>query len=98
MDPVVLASLIFSLLVVMLIGGFIVLYPITKRLGLFLESKYEKEAGNLPPAELRELREAIQELQAELRRLAERQEFTDKLLAGGEQGRLARTTEDDPRR
>lgn len=37
LEPVALAGMIFSLLVILLIGGFILLYPLSRRLGALLE-------------------------------------------------------------
>ncbi|NIP58516.1 MAG: hypothetical protein GWM92_09515, partial [Gemmatimonadetes bacterium] len=37
MDPLIAASMIFTLILVVLIGGFIVLFPVTRRLGKALE-------------------------------------------------------------
>jgi hypothetical protein len=46
-------SLVFSLLVIIIVGGSILLFPITRRLGLLLERRLETEA--LPGDELRQL-------------------------------------------
>ncbi|HET9983209.1 MAG TPA: hypothetical protein VFQ38_06470 [Longimicrobiales bacterium] len=90
MDPMALAGMIFTLILVVLIGGIIVLFPITKRLGLLLESKLQ-ERGKPPalaPADTARLLEAVAALEAEVRRLAERQEFTERLVSGREAGAL----------
>ncbi|HEX5725707.1 MAG TPA: hypothetical protein VFX98_09605 [Longimicrobiaceae bacterium] len=81
MDIVPIAGMIFSLLCLMTIGGFILLFPVTMRLGKVLEQwladRKLKQGEN---AELKALRETVQGLEAEVRRLAERQAFTDQVL------------------
>lgn len=83
MDPVIIPSMIFTIAVIMLIGGFVTLFPVTRRLGAFLESKLrEKEPPATQSPDLARLLDAIQGLESEVRRLNERQEFTERLLAG----------------
>jgi hypothetical protein len=82
MDPMAIAGMIFVLVLVLFIGGFIVLSPITRRLGLLLESRLQKEKLEGPSSEeLKELQQVIQGLEAEIRRLSDRQDFTEKLLS-----------------
>jgi hypothetical protein len=85
MDPVIIPSMIFTIAVIMLIGGFVTLFPVTRRLGAFLESKLRDkqppEAAS-PLPDFARLLDAIQGLESEVRRLNERQEFTERLLAG----------------
>jgi hypothetical protein len=91
MDPMGIAGMIFTLIFIMLIGGFILLFPITKRLGLLLEAKVqERTKPGLAPADAARLLEAVAALDAEVRRLAERQEFTERLVSGREAGSLPR--------
>lgn len=81
MDPIPIAGMIFSLLTIMMIGGFILLFPITRRLGAYLEQRLDQGKRGADGAELRQLRASLAALQSEVERLAERQEFTDSLLA-----------------
>jgi hypothetical protein len=78
MDPIALAGMIFTLILVLIIGGFILLFPVSRRLGLFLEAKLNP--GALASEETRKLWEAIQSMETELRRIADRQEFTERML------------------
>jgi hypothetical protein len=89
-DIIPLAGMLFSLLVVLIIGGLILLFPLSKRLGQLIELRLEeRRAGDtLPAAELEELRRSVESLQAEVSRIAERQQFTERLL---ETGRTPRT-------
>lgn len=82
MDPVIIPSMIFTIAVIMLIGGFITLFPVTRRLGAFLESKLRDKEPVTEPTDFARLLDAIQGLESEVRRLNERQEFTERLLAG----------------
>jgi hypothetical protein len=74
-------SLVFSLLVIIIVGGSILLFPITRRLGLLLERRLETEA--LPGDELRQLKAAVRSLTDQVQSLQDRQDFTEKLLAPG---------------
>jgi hypothetical protein len=78
MDPIALAGMIFTLLLVLIIGGFILLFPLSRRLGLFLEAKLKPAA--LASEDTRKLWEAIQSMETELKRIADRQEFTERML------------------
>lgn len=79
LEPVALAGMIFSLLVILLIGGFILLYPLSRRLGALLEQRLSASPspGN---REVAQLRDAVRALQAEVQRIGERQAFTESLL------------------
>lgn len=81
MDVEFIVSLVFSLLVIVIVGGGILLFPIMRRLGRLLERRLEAEA--LPGDELRRLRAAVRSLTAQVHSLQERQDFTEKLLAPG---------------
>lgn len=85
-DILPLAGMLFSLLMVLIIGGFILLFPLSRRLGQLLEMRLEeRREGSLPPEDVAVLLETIQALQDEVERLAERQAFTERLLEGGPQ-------------
>ncbi len=83
-DILPLAGMVFSLLIVLVIGGFILLFPLSKRLGQLLEMRLEeRREGVLPPEDVAVLLETVQTLQDEVERLAERQAFTERLLESG---------------
>jgi hypothetical protein len=90
MDPNALAGMAFTLVFTALIGGFILLYPLTKRLGALMESKMqaEKDARTPAQAEVRKLAESVRSLEEELRMMKERQEFTENLLTTRERQKL----------
>jgi hypothetical protein len=82
MDPMALGGMLFTLILVAMIGGFILLLPITRRLGAILEQRLSADAAaGLPAERVRRLESAVQALTDELERLAERQEFTEALLS-----------------
>lgn len=84
MDIVPLAGMLFSLLVVLVIGGFILLFPLARRLGTLLELYVEeRRKSEFPPPELEDIRRVVDSLQSEVERLRERQEFTERLLERG---------------
>jgi cell division protein FtsB len=83
MDPNALVGMIFTLVLMAMVGGFILLLPITRRLGLVLEAKLQEKQLPTGPSreELEKMRELVHVLEAEVRLLAERQEFTEQLIA-----------------
>ena len=94
-DPMALAGMIFTLILVVLIGGIIVITPLTRRLGALLELRLqEKMAGQAGGGNAAELKKLVAELEKEVRALREqhasleeRQQFVESLLRGGEEAR-----------
>lgn len=87
MDVVPLAGMLLTLLMVLIIAGSILMFPIMRRLGRLLELRIEERRGGALPAaevqELKELKELVRGLEAEVERLSERQTFTERLLTEG---------------
>lgn len=85
MDILPLAGMLFSLLMVLVIGGLILLFPISRRLGKFLELRIDErmEWDTLPKDAFNELMDVVEELQHEVARLGERQKFVERLLEPG---------------
>jgi len=80
MDPELIPLMIFTIIVLAMAGGFIVLLPITRTLGRFLEYRMS-EKGQIEDREEREvLLRAVEALREDVARLAERQDFTERLL------------------
>lgn len=95
-DIIPLAGMLFSLLVVLVIGAMILLFPLSKRLGQLLEMRLEQQRSGdaVPKQELEELRRIVESLQSEMSLLSERQQFMERLLESGDRPRLgAKTTE-----
>lgn len=88
MDPLALAGMVFTLLVILMIGGFILLFPVSRRLGKVLERWLEEKrpAGKEP--EVAQLRAAVQALEREVRSLSERQDFVESLRLGDDRPTL----------
>jgi outer membrane murein-binding lipoprotein Lpp len=80
MDPNALAGMVFTLLLAAMVGGFILLAPLSKRLGLLLEQKVNEKSQRLAAGEVRQLMQRVELLEQEVRSIAERQSFTDELL------------------
>ena len=81
MEPEVLAGMLFIVVILAMIGGFILLLPITRRLGAILEQRLnEKSIQGSSGAQLQQLQATVRQLQTEVERLAERQDFTEALL------------------
>lgn len=87
------AGMIFSLLLVLIIGGFILLFPLSRRLGQLLEIRMEERRQSLAaggaPAELAKQLEttlaALESLRGEVASLSARQQFVERLLEAGEE-------------
>lgn len=89
MEPVVLFGMIFSLVTLMLIGGFILLFPITRRLGDVLESYLrDRKAERAESEQIAALRERIESLELELGALADRQSFSESLQSNRRAGAI----------
>jgi hypothetical protein len=83
MDPFILQGMIFSIVVIVLLGGYALLYPLTRQLGKVLEKKLlEDGTGGTNPEEIAALRRAVEALTGDVERLSERQDFTERLLEG----------------
>jgi len=82
MDPTPIAGMIFTLLLAMSIGGFILLFPLSRKLGQLLEQRL----GAKPPLDddiqqqLTDLRQMLEGMQADLLRIREHQEFVENLV------------------
>jgi cell division protein FtsB len=81
MDMTAIAAMITSVVLVALIGGIIMLAPITRRLALLLEQKLQDRQSGQSSDEVRALRQRMQFVEEELRILNERQQFTEELIA-----------------
>ncbi|MEX2530507.1 MAG: hypothetical protein WD960_07030 [Gemmatimonadota bacterium] len=89
----------FALVMLILIGGFWVTYPVTRRLGSYLERLIEEKRNGADAASrIESLQAELLDLQEEVRLLAEHQAFSQSLLADREKSpRLtaARSRPDD---
>ena len=89
MDPYALGGMIFTVVMVLIIGGFIITFPLLRRLGgLMEESIRERRDARLEKGqvaqisgEIAELRSAFESLERHLDLVGERQEFVENLLS-----------------
>jgi hypothetical protein len=72
--------MIFTIIMVAMIGGFVILLPVTRRLGQFLEYRMSEPSRLTENEERERLLAAIESLRVDVARLAERQDFTERLL------------------
>ena len=83
MDPFILQAMIFSIVVIVLLGGFTLLFPLTRQLGRVLEKMYlEDGTGGTNAEEIAALRRAVQAISGDVEQLSERQDFTERLIEG----------------
>ncbi len=73
------APMIVAVVMTLTIGGVALLRPLSKRLGELLEV-YTREKSEGQLVEIRRMREVVETLEARLRLVEERQDFTDRLL------------------
>jgi len=78
----ILASMIFTIVVLGMIGGFILLYPIARLAGRALHIWIENRgtAGQVEAA-LGDVRAELEQIHARIERVAEQQEFVERALA-----------------
>lgn len=80
MDPELIPLMIFTIVVIGMVGGFVLLLPITRTLGRYLEFRMAQKASLESPERMEILLRAVESLRDDVARLAERQDFTEKLL------------------
>lgn len=85
-DPMAIVAMIFTLIALAMIGGFILLVPLSRQLSTLLHQRLQH--GEPPPSDERvdALAQAVELLSAEVERLAERQDFTERLLEKPHEG------------
>jgi len=96
MDPYTQAGMIFAVVMTIIIGGFIVTFPIMRRLGsLMEESVRERRAARLGQGQvdqiegsIADLHNALERMEGHMSLLAERQDFVENLLGHREPERL----------
>ncbi|NJD19774.1 MAG: hypothetical protein FIA95_10905 [Gemmatimonadetes bacterium] len=80
MDPELIPMMIFTIIVIGMVGGFVLLLPITRTLGRYLEYRMSQKARVEDQERMDLLLRAVESLRDDVARLAERQDFTEKLL------------------
>jgi hypothetical protein len=82
MEVEALIGMLFSLIVIAMVGGVVLLVPISRRLGGVLELWLEErgKANEIGPREFGRIREEVAALRDEMEALANRQDFVEKLL------------------
>jgi hypothetical protein len=100
MEPMALAGMLSTLILALMVGGFILLFPLSRRLGSLLDARLEsrKAQPRVGDEEIAALRDNIENLANELRRVNDRQDFIEKLLAPRVEARLTSTTARDNER
>jgi hypothetical protein len=90
MEPNALAGMVFTLVLACLIGGFILLYPMSRRVGLLLEEKVRQQKGglSLSAQDVQALRDRLEALESDVRVAGERQQFIEELLVRREPGQI----------
>lgn len=85
MDPTAVAGMIFTLVAMGMVGGFVLLFPISRRLGKYLENRLElRESDPALQAQLRRMESRLEDLQKNVEELTERQSFSESLLSSRE--------------
>lgn len=79
-EPMVVVAMIFSLVVLAMIGGFILVFPLSRQITTLLHRRLERGERPMPDEQLDALTQAVDALRAEVERLSDRQDFTERLL------------------
>ena len=74
------APMVVSIVLFLTIGGVLILRPIAKHLGAYLESLTRQQLEGNRSAELLQLREMLETMDQRLQLMEERQDFNDRLL------------------
>ena len=88
MDPEMVAPMIIAVTFIVTVGGVAILRPITKRLADILEL-YTRDRQTGVQADVHQMRDLLETLNARMQLLEERQDFTERLLSEGERGKRA---------
>jgi hypothetical protein len=92
MDPSaqMFAIMAFFLVVIVTIGGFVLLMPLSRQLAKFLEFRMRENSGTSQgmETELRQVRVIVEALEEKLLRVSDRQEFVEKILEARESDAL----------
>ena len=98
MDPMGIAGMLFTLILAAMVGGFILLFPVSRRLGAYLEQRLKGHlSDDRSAAEIRRLESAVRAMQEELERISERQTFTESLLEDRERLAIPASSETERR-
>jgi hypothetical protein len=83
MDEEMVVGMIFTLLLGLMVGGFVLLYPLSRRVAILMERRFhDKDPVPRPSTEeLDALRQSVAELSTQIDRLVDRQDFMEKLLS-----------------
>ena len=95
MNPGDVAPMVLGVTFFVITGAVILLRPITKRLGTYLEVLANERRSAQAPAQIDDARLAnvLESMDQRMRRLEERQAFTDALLAGRKPAELPAKSE-----
>lgn len=96
MDPLIQGSMIFAIIMTVILGGFIVMFPVLRRLGRVMEeSLRDRQQARLGSGDRARLEDAIEDLQrtvgnleAHVGLLGERQDFMENLITHRDPKRL----------
>ena len=78
------APMIVSVVFILTVGGVVLLRPIAKRL-IELLDVYTQDRQSGLQSDVHQVRDLMETMNARLQLLEERQDFTERLLAGGQQ-------------
>ena len=81
------AGMAFVLLLITIVGGLKLLEPVANSLAAMIDRRAQgADPELLSPSEVEDLRRSVEELQSEVHRLTEAQEFTERLLEARSSG------------
>ncbi len=89
MEPEAIAPMVVMVTGIVSTAGVLILRPISKRLGDLLEVMTRERRAPDPGAEIGQLRDLMQRIDARLSLMEERQDFAEAILTSGERPRAA---------
>jgi len=75
------APLVMTITLILTTGTVLLLRPVTKRLGDLIETTVKQKRGELPAAEMGQVRDVLETMNQRLALIEDRQDFTDALIA-----------------
>ncbi len=82
MDPEIIAGMVFSIVVLLMVGSFVLLYPLSRQLAHLVRRRLNEAdpADSISRGDAEKLATAIQQLALGMEALNERQDFVERLL------------------
>ena len=94
-DPVIIAGMVFSVVVLLMVGSFALLFPVSRQLAALVRKRINEPApgDSISREDAEKLASAIPQLAVGMEALNERQDFVERLLEERHRPRIENRTE-----